>query len=127
MQIDTFLARCWATCDSKRRVASKTERNREEATGHIRWLQPGFLNASVAVDGKKQQKIALPDNAPASAALPVAKHLWPATLPELVPALARMLTRQKMASNKAEIAETFTGKSAWQKRLPQLRRFGASK
>jgi hypothetical protein len=127
MQIDISFARWWAAGGSERRVVYKTKHNRKEATGHIRWLQPGFLNASVAVDGQKQQKIALPDNAPASAALPDTKHLWPATLPEPVAALTRMLAVQRMASNKAEIAEAFIGKSAWQKRLPQLGRFGASK
>ena len=103
-----------------RLVALNAERSREEATGHIRWLRPGYQNSNVAVDGQKQQKIDLPENAPISTALPAAKRPWPPTLPEQVAALAKMLAGHSLALSTAEIAEGFTGKGAWKKRLPQL-------
>jgi hypothetical protein len=62
----------------------------------------------------------LPENAPISTALPAAKRPWPPTLPEQVAALAKMLAGHSLALSTAEIAEGFTGKGAWKKRLPQL-------
>lgn len=96
MQIDTFLT-CW-------RNVSGLERAAKAGAGRIRWLRPAFQSPSVAVDPQKQEKMDLPQM-PASTATtfaqPAENRHWPATLTE-------------------QLAERFTGKGPWKKRLPQL-------
>ncbi len=112
----------------ERLVALNAERAREEATGHIRWLRPDFQNPSAipqgdfvpgAVNPEKQAKIDLPEAAVATAK-PAAKRPWPSTLPEQVAAIAQTLADSPLSLSEPEIAECFTGKGAWKKRLPQL-------
>ncbi len=106
-----------------RLVALNLERAAEEAAGHIRWLRPDFQNPSVAVDTQKQAKMELPQT-PASTATtsaqPAAKRPWPATLPEQVAAIAQTLAESPLPLDEAAIAQRFTGKGPWKKRLPQL-------
>jgi hypothetical protein len=106
-----------------RLVALNAERSREEAAGHIRWLRPDFQNPSAAVDPQKQAKMDLPQNPPSTATAapqPAARRPWPATLPEQVAAIAQTLADSPISLSEAEIAEHFTGKGLWKKRLPQL-------
>ena len=109
-----------------RLVALNLERAAEEAAGQIRWLRPEFQNPSAAVNPEKQSKFDLPETptAPsgqpaAPASQPAEKRPWPPTLPEQVAAIAQTLT-ESAALSEAEIAERFTGKGPWKKRLPQL-------
>ena len=51
---------------------------------------------------------------------PAAKTPWPATLPEQVAAVARVLAAASIPLPEAAIAAHFSGKGAWKKRLPQL-------
>jgi len=107
----------------ERLVALNAERAREEAAGHIRWLRPEFQNPSAAVNAEKQAKMDLPQNPPSTAttaAQPAAKRPWPTTLPEQVAAIAQTLADSPISLSEAEIAEHFTGKGLWKKRLPQL-------
>ena len=106
-----------------RLVALNAERSREEATGHIRWLRPEFQNPSSTVNREKQAKMELPDNSPSTAAIPpkpAEKRPWPPTLPEQVAAIAQVLADSPLPLDEAAIAERFTGKGPWKKRLPQL-------
>ncbi|MBL8428674.1 MAG: class I SAM-dependent DNA methyltransferase, partial [Dechloromonas sp.] len=115
-----------------RLVALNAERSREEATGQIRWLRPDFQNPSSipqgdfvpgAVNREKQAKMELPDNSPSTAAIapkPAEKRPWPPTLPEQVAAIAQVLADSQLPLDGAAIAERFTGKGPWKKRLPQL-------
>jgi hypothetical protein len=106
-----------------RLVALNAERAAEEAAGHIRWLRPDFQNPSAAVDPQKQAKMDLPQIPPSTAttpAQPAAKRPWPATLPEQVAAIAQTLAESLLPLTEAAIAERFTGKGPWKKRLPQL-------
>ena len=106
-----------------RLVALNAERAREEAAGHIRWLRPEFQNPSAAVDTQKQAKMDLPEKTPSTAtasAQPAEKRPWPATLPEQVAAIAQTLADSPTPLSDFEIAERFTGKGPWKKRLPQL-------
>jgi hypothetical protein len=48
------------------------------------------------------------------------KQPWPATLPEQVAAVARVLTEAAAPLSEADLAARFTGKGPWKKRLPQL-------
>ena len=102
-----------------RLVALNAERSREEATGHIRWLRPEFQNPSAAVNTEKQAKMDLPEKTP-STAPKTEKRSWPPTLPEQVAAIAQTLADSTSALSEAEIAERFSGKGPWKKRLPQL-------
>ena len=116
----------------ERLVALNAERAHEEATGHIRWLRPEFQNPSAAVNTEKQAKMDLPETSPStlgpavasmvatSPAKPTEKRPWPATLPEQVAAIAQALAANPAPLSEAEIAERFSGKGAWKKRLPQL-------
>ena len=115
-----------------RLVALNLERAREEAAGHIRWLRPEFQNPSAAVNTEKQAKMDLPETSPStlgpavasmvatSPAKPTEKRPWPATLPEQVAAIAQALAANPAPLSEAEVAERFSGKGAWKKRLPQL-------
>jgi hypothetical protein len=106
-----------------RLVALNAERSREEATGHIRWLRPDFQNPTAAVHAEKQAKMDLPEEAPSTAAIapkPAEKRPWPSSLPEQVAAIAQVLADSQLPLDEAAIAERFTGKGPWKKRLPQL-------
>ena len=106
----------------ERLVALNLERAAEEATGHIRWLRPEFQNPTDAVHSPKTAKIdfAEPDAPTAAPAKPAEKRPWPATLPEQVAAIAQTLADSPLPLDEAAIAERFTGKGPWKKRLPQL-------
>jgi hypothetical protein len=103
----------------ERLVALNAERRREEAAGHIRWLRPDFQNP--------EARTATADaDAPAASVEPAAKPAaitkqpWPATLPEQVAAVARLLADAAAPLSEADLAARFTGKGPWKKRLPQL-------
>ena len=107
----------------RRLVELNAVRAAEEARGHIRWLRPDFQNLSAAVDTHKQAKMDLPQNRPSAAttsAQPAEKRHWPAALPEQVTAIAQTLADSPTPLSDSEIAERFTGKGPWKKRLPQL-------
>ena len=108
----------------ERLVALNAERAREEAAGHIRWLRPAFQNPQATPccgqPRKNGQKPHRPLPPPEPAAAPAEKSPWPATLPEQMALLARLL-----ATAPAPLAETatrraITGKGPWKKRLPDL-------
>ncbi len=102
-----------------RLVALNAERQHEEAAGHVRWLRPAFQNPpteSAAVNGKKSQKS---KSASDDSAAPAAgKTAWPATLPEQMALLARLLAATPQSE--AQLAALITGKGPWKKRLPDL-------
>jgi len=45
---------------------------------------------------------------------------WPATLPEQVAAVARLLAESPVPLDADAIAARYTGRGPWKKRLPQL-------
>jgi len=98
----------------------------EEARGQIRWLRPAFQapapephQTSFADDaGLEASTGAASRGASATSAIPRAP--WPATLPEQVAAVARVLAEARAPLAEAELAARFTGKGPWKKRLPQL-------
>ncbi len=104
-----------------RLVALNAERAAEEAAGHIRWLRPDFRHPAAPAAGGDQAKISLPAAAAAApATAKPGKHPWPASLPEQVAAIARILAESPAPLDEAGLAEHFTGKGPWKKRLPQL-------
>jgi len=101
-----------------RLVALNTQRRREEAAGLVRWLRPAFQNpaAQTALAAETSSETAVPVATPE----PLAKQTWPATLPEQVAAVARVLAQTAVPLSEADLAVRFTGKGTWKKRLPQL-------
>ncbi len=113
-----------------RLVALNTQRSGEEAAGNVRWLRPDFQNPhSRSPDAAKAESGGLSGELPGfrSAAsglqegvTPAAKIPWPATLPEQVAAVARVLAAASIPLSEAAIAAHFSGKGAWKKRLLPL-------
>lgn len=101
-----------------RLVALNAQRRREEAAGQVRWLRPDFQNpaARTALAAETSSEAAVPVVTPE----PLAKQAWPATLPEQVAAVARVLAQTTAPLSEADLAARFTGKGTWKKRLPQL-------
>ncbi len=122
MQSGTRSAGEGATSDAdallERLVALNARRRREEAAGQVRWLRPAFQNpaAQTALAAETSSETAVPVAAPE----PPTKQPWPATLPEQVAAVARVLAQAAGPLAEADIAARFTGKGPWKKRLPQL-------
>jgi hypothetical protein len=119
------LAQAHAPADTEslleRLVALNSERRREEAAGHIRWLRPAYQNRQmtvVAVDaenaGKNTSTATISPTTPVSAE----KSPWPATLPEQMALLASLL--DQTPQSEAQLAARISGKGPWKKRLPDL-------
>lgn len=108
----------------ERLVALNAERAAEEAKGQIRWLRPEFqapdaLRGTVEMDVNSDIGDAAGEAA-ATPAVPVARIPWPATLPEQVAAVARVLAAAAAPLAETDLAARFTGKGTWKKRLPQI-------
>jgi len=120
----------------ERLVALNAERVKEEAAGTVRWLRPEFQcpgaePARVGASTPTHCALSAPKEAgtpqaeaaptPPAAAKPAAdRQPWPATLPEQVAAVARVLAEAPAPLDEAALAARFTGKGPWKKRLPQL-------
>lgn len=52
--------------------------------------------------------------------MPPTKRPWPASLPEHAAAIAQVLANSPTPLSETEIAERFTSKGSWKKRLPQI-------
>ena len=115
-----------------RLVALNTQRSGEEAAGNVRWLRPNFQNPGnfrhSRVGGNPVDQSDLGLNADLPDDLDsrlrgndgVVKLPWPATLPEQVAAVARVLAAASIPLSEAAIAAHFSGKGAWKKRLLPL-------
>ena len=113
-----------------RLVALNAERAAEEAKGQIRWLRPEYQHpagklanagAANALAEEADQDAATGDDTTkvaSSGATP--RDPWPASLPEQVAAVARVLAASSAPLTLADLAARFTGKGPWKKRLPQI-------
>ncbi len=109
-----------------RLVALNAERAAEEAKGQIRWLRPEYqhpagkpIKTAISIDDAQQaNKDAASGDAMPEIAIPRAP--WPATLPEQVAAVIRVLAASPAPLSAIELATRFTGKGPWKKRLPQI-------
>ncbi len=113
----------------ERLVALNAERAAEEANGQVRWLRPAFQHpeAVQAEMGLSRPTHSVPSAAKEGGTSPSPPPLtekqrqpWPATLPEQVAAVARVLAEARAPLAEADLAARFTGKGPWKKRLPQL-------
>lgn len=97
----------------------------------VRWLRPDFQapNASDAQNveaGASRPRHAAPSAAseggtpPPTSAPKTERTPWPATLPEQIAAVARVLAESAAPLDTEALAARFSGKGPWKKRLPQL-------
>lgn len=106
-------------------VQLNTQRAREEAQGHIRWLRPSFQNPQKSL--AKQELVTL-DTSAIEADLVEQKPLskekqaqpWPATLPEQVRAVADVVAASPVPLGMEALAAHFKGRGPWKKGLPTL-------
>ena len=129
--------RAWTEALLQRLVALNAKRAAEEANGLVRWLRPEFQDpqrrsaATAAATAAQQQPqpdtedteedLADGSTASTAAARGPARQPWPAALPEQMRAVAELLAAQRGAPlTEAALAERFSGRGPWKKRLPQL-------
>jgi hypothetical protein len=111
----------------ERLVALNAERAAEEARGHIRWLRPEFQNpqAHVAPEQPTPEQASFdtdteePETATSTPAI-TKPQPWPKDTIEQVRAVADLLAASPIPLSLDEIADRFTGRGPWKKRLPQL-------
>ena len=104
----------------ERLVALNTERAAEEKRGLVRWLRPEFQHPEKAVAPTPRQ-IEIPGAETEVAEIPKGEKLpWPKELPEQVRLVAQALSVARTPLSVEALAERFTGKGPWKKRLPQL-------
>ena len=130
----------------ERLVALNAARAAEEAQGTIRWLRPEFQSPESAADLVEAAPMAgeamqppqrtrvkgaatppasvapfAPEPAPAEKRGPSPVSTpWPATLPEQMATVARVLAEATAPLSHDDLAALFTGKGQWKKRLPQI-------
>ena len=123
----------WTETLLQRLVALNARRAAEEAQGLVRWLRPEFQDparraAAATMAAAVQQEI---DTGPADAGHssaapavpaphPITRRPWPTDLPAQMRAVADALTASPGALDEAALAEAFTGRGPWKKRLPQI-------
>ncbi|MBP6676791.1 MAG: hypothetical protein KA185_16020 [Vitreoscilla sp.] len=130
----------WTETLLERLVALNARRAAEEAQGHIRWLRPEFQDparraaaaAAPALAGATQSALDLPateradeadeagPSAPVATGVSAPRQPWPAELPAQMRAVADALSAAPAALDEAALAERFSGRGPWKKRLPQI-------
>ena len=137
----------WTETLLERLVALNARRAAEEAQGLVRWLRPEFQDparrhaATVATpaqaeldvlteqptqpddsdDGSAEAPSATPGISATSTATSTAtRRPWPPSLPEQMRAVADTLATSPGPLGEAALADRFTGRGPWKKRLPQI-------
>ena len=126
----------WTEALLDRLAALNTKRAADEAQGLVRWLRPEFQNPACHAPAMPQQAEidttqpeAGDDDAaradagsatPASPAAMAPRRPWPADLPAQMRAVAELLAAAPAPLTEAALAERFSGRGPWKKRLPQI-------
>ncbi len=96
---------------------NNAERAAEEARGVVRWLRPEFQARQAAAT----QTEITEEEAPTAAKPAATKRAsWPATLPEQIRVVADTVTLAAAPLDIDQLADRFTGRGAWKKRLPDI-------
>jgi hypothetical protein len=114
----------------ERLVALNAQRAAEEARGQIRWLRPEFQNPQAA-DAPAPQQGRLDagtdaadddasDSTAAAASIASKPAPWPKDAVAQVRAVAELLAASPTPLTVAQIAQRFSGRGPWKKRLPAL-------
>ena len=131
---DAERRQAWTESLLERLVALNARRAAEEAAGTVRWLRPEFQDPArrtatpPSAPAATQTPLALPepaapsadDDAPATlaaAAVPASRQPWPAEGKEQLRSVAELLGASPGALTEAQIAERYTGRGPWKKRL----------
>jgi hypothetical protein len=126
----------WTDALLERLVALNAKRAAEEAQGLVRWLRPDFQDPTRRAAAAPQQAeidTSQPDMPPAdtdasdpaetTAATPATsapRRPWPADLPAQMRAVADLLAASPVPLAESTLADRFTGRGPWKKRLPQI-------
>lgn len=103
-----------------RLVALNSDRAAEEKRGTIRWLRPEFQTKTSAPT-PVQAELDVEEEGDKLVAMATIERLpWPKQLPDQMRLVARVLTDAKAPLSLDGLAERFTGRGPWKKRLPQL-------
>jgi hypothetical protein len=100
-----------------RLVKLNAERAAEEARGLVRWLRPEFQAAQATAT---QTEIAEEESPAAPKPAPARRAPWPATLPEQIRLVADTVTQAARPLDLDQLADNFTGRGPWKKRLPDI-------
>jgi len=103
----------------ERVVALNAERAAEEKRGFVRWLRPEFQHPDEE-PAPEQAEIEIPEEAVGAIATKVHRTPWPKALPEQVRHVADVLTAAQTPLTEDAIADRFTGRGPWKRRLPQI-------
>lgn len=99
-----------------RLVKLNAERAAEEARGLVRWLRPEFQ----AVQAMATQTEITEEGGEVVAPPPSRRAPWPATLPEQIRLVADTVTLAAHPLDLDQLADRFTGRGPWKKRLPDI-------
>ena len=105
----------------ERLVALNAERADEEAQGTVRWLRPEFQNPAAPGQVAVQATTRILDQESASVDAPkpaTGKQPWPATLPDQVAAITRILAASPTPLDRTAIAACVSGRG--KSRLTQI-------
>jgi len=114
-----------------RLVALNAERAAEEARGLVRWLRHEFQAAATPAGQQPDAQteidvdtdggdVGLPPT-PGKPVAPAGKRApWPATLPEQICLVADTITQAAHPLDLDQLANHFTGRGPWKKRLPDI-------
>jgi hypothetical protein len=104
----------------ERLVALNAERAAEEKRGVVRWLRPEFQNSEKR-PVPTQAEIEAPEEEEVEvAAAKVERTPWPKELPEQVRRVAEVLSIARGPLTEDAIADRFSGRGPWKRRLPKI-------
>jgi len=114
----------------ERLVALNAERAAEEARGLVRWLRPEFQNpadrtapSQTALDATAPESEETSDadaETPATPSAAIKPVPWPKDTIDQIRAVADVLAASPVALSVDDIAERFSARGPWKKRLPKL-------
>jgi hypothetical protein len=104
----------------ERLVALNAERAAQEKRGLVRWLRPEFqhpektpIPTQVEIETPEEEEVE-------SVAAKIERAPWPKELPDQVRRVADVLTAAGAPLTEDAIADYFTGRGPWKRRLPQI-------
>lgn len=108
----------------ERLVALNQDRSREESQGKVRWIRPEFQMKGGSTDQSSFESL-IEDNEGSSkkdtqSGFSITKTPWPSEIPAQVAAISKVLSDAAAPLTLVDIAEHFTGRGPWKKRLPEL-------
>lgn len=108
----------------ERLVALNQDRSREESQGKIRWLRPEFQTKGSSADQSSFESLIEDEEGSSKkvtkSGFSITKTPWPSEIPAQVAVIAKVLADAPAPLTESAIADHFTGRGPWKKRLPEL-------